>query len=136
MSYSTGMLRHRITIQNRKAATQSKFGIDSTGPEYEDICTVWASVDFVRGLRTMREGAIDVYGIVMVRTRYNSVINERSRIVFEGKTYNVLGETLHVDHQGNIVQFNAQVIINDKVPTPPSGAAITGGSRNQQIIGA
>ena len=135
MSYSTGMLRHRITIQNRKAATQSKFGIDSTGPEYEDICTVWASVDFVRGLRTMREGAIDVYGIVMVRTRYNSVINERSRIVFEGKTYNVLGETLHVDHQGNIVQFNAQVIINDK-PAPYSGGGITGGSRNQQIIGA
>ena len=114
------MLRDRITIQNRKAATQSKFGIDSAGVEYEDIATIWAAVDFVRGKRSMQEGAIDVYGVVMVRCRYNSYINERSRIVHEGKTYQVLGETLHANRQDNIVQFNAQVIINDKIPTNPS----------------
>lgn len=130
------MLKHRITIQNRKAATQSKFGIDSAGVEYENVATVWAAVDFVRGKRSMQEGALDVYGVVMVRCRYNCLINERSRIVYEGKTYNVLGDTLHADRQDNIVQFNAQVIINDKVPVTPSSAAISGGSRNNTIIGA
>ena len=114
------MLRDRITIQNRKAATQSKFGIDSAGVEYEDTATIWAAVDFVRGKRSMQEGAIDVYGVVMVRCRYNCYINERSRIIHEGKTYQVLGETLHTNRQDNIVQFNAQVIINDKIPTKPS----------------
>lgn len=118
MAYSTGMLKHRITIQNRKAAKQSKFGLDASGPEYEDIATIWAAVDFVRGKRSMQEGALDVYGVVMVRCRYTPLINERSRIVYEGKTYNVLGETLHTDRQDNIVQFNAQVIINDKNTTP------------------
>lgn len=118
MAYSTGMLRHRITIQNRKAATQGKYGIDTDGPEYVDACTMWAAVDFVKGIRAMREGAIDVYGIVMVRCRYTDKINERSRMVYEGKTYQVLGETLHVDYQNNQVQFHAQIIINDKPSQP------------------
>lgn len=105
------MLRHRILVQNRKQATQGKYGIDSEGIEWEDTCCLWAAVDFVRGVRAMREGAIDVYGIVMVRTRYTDAINVRSRIVYEGQTYNVLGETLHIDKQENIVQFNAQMIV-------------------------
>ena len=52
-------------------------------------------------------------------------ITERSRIVSEGKTYQVLGETLHVDYQTNIVQFNAQIIINDK--NPLSSSSLAGG---------
>lgn len=114
MAYSTGILKHKIIVQNRKAATQGKFGLDSQGIEWEDTCCIWASVGFVKGLRAMREGAIDVYGIVMVRTRWTDKITERSRIVYEGRTYQILGETLHTDKQENIVQFNAQVIINDK----------------------
>ena len=113
MAYSTGMMRHRITIQNRKAAVQGRFGLDSAGVEWEDIGTVWAAVDFAKGVQAMREGAIDVYGIVMVRCRYTDMITERSRIICEGKTYQVLGETLHVDYMTNIVQFNAQVVVEN-----------------------
>ena len=119
------MLRHRITILNRSDAPASKFGKDSLGTAWTNDGTVWASVDFVKGLRAMREGAIDVYGIVMVRCRYTDKITERSRIVSEGKTYQVLGETLHVDYQTNIVQFNAQIIINDK--NPLSSSSLAGG---------
>ena len=114
MAYSSGMLRHRILVQNRKAAKQGKFGLDSNGIEWEDTICLWAAVDFVKGIRAMREGAIDVYGIVMVRTRYTDAINVRSRIVWQGQTYNILGETLHVNKQENIVQFNAQMIVNEK----------------------
>ena len=113
MAYSTGMMRHRITIQNRKAAVQGRFGLDSAGVEWEDAGTVWAAVDFVKGVQAMREGAIDVYGVVMVRCRYTDIITERSRIICEGKTYQVLGETLHVDYMTNIVQFNAQVVVEN-----------------------
>ena len=111
MAYSTGMLKHRIKVQNRTTATADKFGIDGSGVEYEDTCWLWASVDFVKGMRAMREGAIDVYGVIMIRTRYTNAINARSRIVYEGETYNVLGDTLHIDKQTNIVQFNAQLIV-------------------------
>lgn len=130
-------------MQNRSEATAGRFGLDSTGPEWEDGDTLWASVDFVRGMRTMREGAIDVYGIVMVRCRYTDEINERSRIVYNGKTYQILGETLHVDKQDNIVQFNAQQLVNTSNDDASGGeddiedaiaGAVAGGYRYMGVI--
>lgn len=114
MSYSTGMLKHRILVQNRKKAEQGKFGLDSAGIEWEDTVCLWAAVDFVKGVRAMREGALDVYGVVMVRTRWTNQINDRSRIVYEGHTYNILGETFHADMQANTIQFHAQMIVDNK----------------------
>ena len=113
MSYSSGMLKHRVVIQNRTEAKSGKFGVDTSGVEYENVCTVWAAVDWAKGKNPMNAGALDVYGVIMVRCRFNPFINERSRIVYEGKTYQVLGETLHIDKQENTVQFHAQQIVND-----------------------
>ena len=120
MAYSTGFLNKRITIQNRKAATQGRYGIDGNGAEWEDVGQMWASVDYAKGKRAMNEGALDVYAVVMVRCRYTDKINERSRIIYQGRTYQILGETLHVDYQPNTIQFQAQVLINDQpAPEPP-----------------
>ena len=119
MAYSSGFLKHRITIQNRKAATMGKFGLDSSGMEFENTCTLWASVDWQRGKGGMHEGALDSYGVVLVRIRWTNKVNERSRMVFDGRTYQIIPETFHSDYQGNIVQFMAQVIINDKNPVQP-----------------
>ena len=122
MGYSSGFLNKRILVQNRKAAVQSKFGIDSNGPEYEDTTCLWASVDWQKGKAGMHEGALDSYGVVLVRTRWTNQVNERSRMVYDGRTYQIIPETFHADRQENTVQFMAQVIINDKtpVPTPPT----------------
>ena len=115
MTYSTDMLNKRITIQNRTAAKMGRFGLESSGTEFSDVKSIWAAVDNTKGVSAMREGAIDVYGIVMVRCRWDDVrgiINVRSRIVYQKQTYQLLGETLHIDEQENTVQFNAQIIIN------------------------
>ena len=120
MAYSSGFLKHRITIQNRKAATMGKFGLDTSGPEFEDTCCIHASVDWQKGKAGIHEGALDSYGVVLVRTRWTNQVNERSRMVYEGRTYQIIPETFHADRQENTVQFMAQVIINDKTPvTPP-----------------
>ena len=120
MAFSSGFLKKRITIQNRKAAVQSKYGIDSNGPEYEDTVCLWASVTWQKGMSGLQQGALDVYGIIEVRMRWTNQVNERSRIVYEGKTYQILPETFHPDRQENTIQFLAKVIINDKTPvTPP-----------------
>lgn len=103
-------MRHRIRVQNRTASTMGKFGLKE--PEWTDSGSLWADVSYVKGKSAMREGAIDVYGVVMVRCRYTDIINVRSRIIYQDQTYQLLGETLHVDKQANTVQFNAQVIIN------------------------
>ena len=114
MGYSAGILRYRVQILNRKEAQQGKFGLDSAGVEFEQVGTVWASVDWAKGKGAMNAGALDVYGVVMIRMRYNTIVNERSRILYEGKTYQIIGETFHSNRQENTIQFHAQQIINDK----------------------
>lgn len=121
MAYQSGILKHRVTILNRTEASTGRFGKDGSGVTWTEDGTVWAAVDFVKGLRAMHEGALDVYGVVMIRMRWNSVINMRSRISYDGQFYQILGETFHAVKQENIIQFNAQVLINEPtivVPTP------------------
>lgn len=128
MGYSSGFLNKRILVQNRKAAVQSKFGIDSNGPEYEDTVCLHANVGWKKGLGGLHEGALDVYGVVEVRMRWTNQVNERSRIVYEGRTYQIIPETFHPDRQDNTIQFLAQVIINDKTPAPtPSNSELGNG---------
>ena len=114
MAYTSGLLKHRVTIMNRTEAQQGKFGLDSAGVEFEPAGTVWASMDWAKGKGAMNAGALDVYGVVMIRMRWNTIVNERSRILYEGKTYQIIGETFHADRQENTIQFHAQQIINDK----------------------
>lgn len=110
--YSSGYLNHRIEIKNRKEQTVGKFGIDSGGIEYETVGTVWASVDWSRGSRALRQGSVDAYGVVIVKMRYNTLINPRSHIIYEGYEYKVLPETFHPEKQDNKIQFTAQLIID------------------------
>jgi SPP1 family predicted phage head-tail adaptor len=113
MAYTTGLLKHRVTILNRTEAQQGRFGLDSAGIEFESAGEVWASVEWAKGKGAMNAGALDVYGVVMIRMRYNTIVNERSRILYEGKTYQIIGETFHADRQENTIQFHAQLIINE-----------------------
>jgi len=114
MAYTSGLLKDRVTILNRKEAQQGKFGLDSAGIEFEPAATVWASVDWQKGKSGMVAGSLDAYGVKIVRMRWNSIITERSRIQWHGKTYQILPETFNPDHQGNTIQFFCQQIINDK----------------------
>ena len=114
MAYSTGLLKDRVTILNRKEAVQGKFGLDSAGIEWEDMGSVWASVDWQKGKSGMTTGALDAYGVKIVRMRWNSIITERSRIQYEGRTYQILPETFNPSRQENTIQFLCQQIVNDK----------------------
>ena len=114
MAYTSGLLKDRVTILNRKEAQQGKFGLDSAGIEFEPAATVWASVDWQRGKSGMNAGSLDAYGVKIVRMRWNSIITERSRIQWQGKTYQILPDTFNPDHQGNTIQFFCQQVVNDK----------------------
>ena len=113
MAYSTGILKDRVTILNRKEAQQGKFGLDSSGVEFETAGTVWAEVTWVRGKQAMNVGALDVYGVIMVRMRYNTIVNDRSRVMYDGKTYQILGDTFHAQRQDNTIQFHAQLVVKE-----------------------
>ena len=107
-------MRDRVTILNRVAAKDGRFGLDSAGIEFTPAKTVWAEVTWAKGKAAMNAGALDVYGVVMVRMRYNTTVNERSRILYDGKTYQIIGETFHAQRQDNTIQFHAQQIMKDQ----------------------
>jgi head-tail adaptor len=114
MAYTAEFLKDLVTVLNRKEAVKGKFGLDSAGIEWENMGCVHANVDWQRGKSGMTAGALDAYGVKIVRMRWNNIITERSRIQWQGKTYQILPETFNADRQGNTIQFLCQQIVNDK----------------------
>jgi head-tail adaptor len=126
MSYSAGFLHEIIIPLNRKAAAVGKYGVDSGGIQWEEGTCLHANVDYQRGKSAMNAGSLDAYAVKIVRMRYGAtaVINERSRIKYQGKVYQIIPETFNANHYENTLQFLMQLIVNDKngkpAPTPSS----------------
>ena len=106
MSYSTGILNHRVMILNKKDADKLAFGQTT---EYEPICCVWANLTWTKGVKALREGALDSYDTVMFRMRWNSVVTRDSLLECEGVTYQI--QSLHANKQENTIQITATEII-------------------------
>lgn len=109
--YPSGMRRNLITILNRDKADTGRFGIDTEKVSWSVACHTWASVDWQKGKTALNAGAIDSYGVVLVRMNWNSFVTMRSRIVHEGMQYQILPETFHADKQANQIQFMAQATL-------------------------
>lgn len=115
MAFTSGFLKDRVTILNRKKAVQGRMGLDSAGIEWEVVaCGIHANVDWQRGKTAMNAGALDSYGVKIVRMRWNNIITERSRIQWKGRTYQILPETFNASRQEDSIQFLCQQIVNDK----------------------
>ena len=106
MSYSTGMMSKRVGVLSRMAARDGEFGRSSIGQAYIVSQVVWASVDFVRGLKALREGAMDVYDTVMFRLRWNPSVTRESLLWHGGHVYEIL--QLNAERQRNQLQITAQ----------------------------
>lgn len=110
--FSSGLRRYRIMILNRAEAVAGKFGLDSAGVEWIESGEVWADVTWTKGKAAMNVGALDAYAVKMFRINWNDFTTERSRIVYDGKTYQILPETFHRSHFDNTIQFHAQLLVN------------------------
>jgi len=113
MGYSTGLLRRRVTVAKRMQSTTSAFGKDAAGITYETIGTFWADVTWTKGVKAMREGALDAYDIIMIRMRFQSIITRECLMQFEGKWYDI--ESFHWDYQENIIQVTARERANQDI---------------------
>ena len=100
--YSTDILRHRVAILNKKDADKVKFGGKT---EYEQVACVHADVTFSKGVKSLREGALDAYDTVMIRMRWNNIVNKFSLLECDGITYQI--QSLHADKQENTIQITA-----------------------------
>lgn len=104
MTYSTGLLKHRVTILNKQVAT----GFGET-TSYQPAVTVWADVTWLKGAKRLVEASLDAMDTVMIRMRYNTIVSRESRLLHDGVTYQI--QSLHRDHQDNTIQITATEIV-------------------------
>lgn len=124
MSYPAGFLENIIIPLNRKAATVGKYGVDSGGIQWEEGSPLHANVDYQRGKAALNAGALDAYAVKIVRMNWTDKLNDRSRVKYDGKVYQILPETFNPHYRKNTLQFLMQLVVNDKngkpSPTPSS----------------
>ena len=104
-----------IQVLNRKEAVPGDYGIDSGGIQWEEGPCLHANVEYAKGKAAMNAGALDAYAVKIVRMRYSatSVINERSRIKYDGRVYQIIPEMFHPNHYDDTLQFHMQLIVNE-----------------------
>ena len=76
---------------------------------YDPAATVWADISFSKGVKSLREGALDAYNTVLIRMRWNNIVTRDSRLQCDGVIYQI--QSLHADRQANIIQITATEII-------------------------
>ena len=112
MAYSTGMMNKRVTVAKRAENTQESFG-KSGQPKYEILGTFWMGETFNKGVKSLREGALDAYDTVMFRLRYTPCIDRWCLIRYNGTWYQIL--SFNADEHDNQIQITAQEMPNQNV---------------------
>lgn len=102
--YSSGMRDKRVTIKNKVVAD----GFGET-TRYEAVATVWASVTWNKGVRSLREGALDAYDTVVIRMLWTDKVTRDSLLECDGRTYQV--QSLNGDRHTNQIQVTATEIV-------------------------
>ena len=132
MGYSTGMMKYRVQVAKRATDESATFG-KSGQPKYEILGTFWMGETFNKGVKAMREGALDAYDTVLIRMRYNDIVTRDSRLQHDGVTYQI--QSLHADRQDNTIQITATEMVQAAPTYTPSMSTISGGPRNPQEFG-
>ena len=136
MAYSTGMMNKRVTVAKRAENTQESFG-KSGQPKYEILGTFWMAEDFNKGVKSLREGALDAYDTVMFRCRYNKNLDRWCLLKYQGRWYQI--QSFNESYQENQIQITAVELVNQKVnivePYNPSASQIAGGSTTTHEVG-
>lgn len=111
MSYASGMLEHRITFVEVKGAKNGEYGRETDG--WRKVATVHAAATFNKGVRAMREGAVDAYDTIMFRLRWHPQIHRECRILYDGRVYAI--SSYNSDRRRNTIQITATELVGDKV---------------------
>ena len=103
-------MNKRVTVAKR--APES--GTAKSGQrKYVILGTFWMGETFNKGVKSMREGALDAYDTVMFRCRYNKDIDRWCLLQYRGKWYQIT--SLNEDYQENQLQITATELANQQV---------------------
>ena len=113
MAYSTGMMNKRVKIAKRVDSEGGSFGRSSGGQKYTMLGEFWAAESFNKGVKSMREGAVDAYDTVMFRMRYRAEIDRWCLVQYHGRWYQI--QSFNEDYQTNEIQITAIEMANQNV---------------------
>ena len=82
-----GTLRDRVTIQ-RKTGSGDGWNLPQT-PGWVDHAKVWARVEHLSGLATIKADADTSIVKASMRIRWRTDVNAGMRVLFSGKTYDI-----------------------------------------------
>ena len=128
-------MNKRIKIAKRVDSTGGDFGRSSGGQKYTLLGEFWASEKFDKGMKSLREGAVDAYDIVMFRMRFNADIDRWCLIQYQGKWFQI--QSCNEDYQTNEIQITAKEMANQNVTIvySPTNSSISGGNGSSSEIG-
>ena len=131
-------MKYRVQVAKRAADESASFG-KSGQPKYEILGTFWMGETFNKGVKSLREGAMDAYDAVMFRCRFNKDIDRWCLLKYNGKWYQI--QSFNEDYQENQIQMTAIEMANQKVTivepattpatTPATEVAGTGTNGNE-----
>ncbi len=113
MTYSSGMMNKRIKIAKRVDSAGGDFGRSSGGNKYTILGEFWASEKFDKGMKSLREGAIDAYDTMMFRMYYHAGIDRWCLIQYQGRWYQI--KSFNESYQDNEIQITATEMANQNV---------------------
>lgn len=113
MAYSSGITDERIFFVKRTTSTQSKYGLDGSGITYQAAGTYWANVTWKKGIKELREGALDAYDFVMVRMKWTDAIDRDCLLQRNGRWYQI--ESFNDSYKENTIQITARELANQSV---------------------
>lgn len=124
MGYSSGMLNKMVFVYNKKDPDKLKFGEKIS---YELTTCIHADVTWSKGVKAMREGALDAYDTVLIRMRWTNHVNRDSLLECDDVVYQI--QSMHADRHDNTIQITAtemvgQVPIQKQTPPDPSSSDI------------
>ena len=133
--YSRDLLQERVAVAKRYDEQSQTFGGSSTVTKYEWLNKVesdhgyWCKHDWNKGVKSLREGAMDAYDTVMFRMDFDPAIDRWCLLKFDGKWYQI--QSLNGSYHENKLQITAIEMANQKVtiveptPEPASNASAT-----------
>ena len=84
--YEPGFLNKKIVIVLPGEYVTDKWG---THREEGEHITRWANVTGVKGVKTLRAGALDAYQTLMIRLNYEKRFTRECKVIYDGRTYKI-----------------------------------------------
>ncbi len=86
-SAGAGVLRERVTIQ-RKVVSRDGYGAEQV--TWQDVATVWARVEVVKGREVPESRQMDVMSSHRVTMRYRTDVDETMRLMWRGRVLHIV----------------------------------------------